>query len=221
MPNFANVLKNEICRLARKEAKKTEKSLKDTVSFLRQTVLSQKKKIAELEKEVSLIMKKSGVSGAVEVSNPEEVEKSRFSPGLISRLRAKLDLSRTEMAALVGVNANSIFLWEKGQTSPRFAAKARLLELRSLGKRELKKRLAAMKIAKGEDSDADTGAKAGPQRAAKKKASATKLKKQKKAKKAAATKAAKSKASAKKSADKGEQQTQPTGQTAPADASAT
>ncbi len=196
MPNFANVLKEEISRLARKEAKRTEKSLRDTVAFLRHSVLSQKKKIASLEKDIAVIMKKSGLSQAVEVSNPDEVEKSRFSPKLIARLRKKLDLSRSDMAALVGVNPNSIFLWEKGQTSPRFAAKARLLELRTLGKRGLKKRLDTLKVSADAASDAESDASS--ETAAKKAAKPKKQKKAKKAVKTAKVKTAKSKAFAKK-----------------------
>jgi len=196
MPNFASVLKDEISRLARKEAKRTEKSLRDSVAFLRQTILSQKKKIASLDKEVALLLRESGLSHSIEIAKPEEVEKSRFSPKLIARLRAKLDLSRSEMAALVGVNPNSIFLWEKGQTSPRFAAKAKLLELRSLGKRELKKRLGGLKVETGATELAEVKKKTAKPKKQKK------VKKAKKVKAAAKPKVARAKPLAKKPVEK-------------------
>ena len=57
-------------------------------------------------------------------------------------LRRRLKLTREEFAALTGVSANTVYLWEKGTTSPRATARAALVQLRGIGVREAKHRLA-------------------------------------------------------------------------------
>jgi len=141
MPNIGTVLKDEISRLAKKEAKSLCGPLAGAVIALKKTVAKQKKEIAALQTALAKQEKHQG-KGAVTLK-PEELEKARLGAKSILRLRTKLHLSRAEMAKLIGVNPNSIFLWETGKVAPRATAKAKILALRKLGKRELKKRLTA------------------------------------------------------------------------------
>ena len=50
-------------------------------------------------------------------------------PSAIRRLRAKLNISRTELAAILGVSFTSVNRWEKGHHQPTVIAKEKLREL--------------------------------------------------------------------------------------------
>ncbi len=141
MPNVASVLKEEIARVSKKESKALFEPLASVVSTLKKTVSDLKKRVASLEAKAERLERKLGGGAGIALPAPEKVGKSRVGAGNIAKLRAKLDLSRAEMAALINVNANSIFLWERGKAKPRAAAKAKIIGLRGLGKRKIKKML--------------------------------------------------------------------------------
>lgn len=50
-------------------------------------------------------------------------------PSAIRRLRAKLNISQTELAAILGVSFTSVNRWEKGHHEPTVIAKEKLKEL--------------------------------------------------------------------------------------------
>ncbi len=50
-------------------------------------------------------------------------------PSAIKRLRAKLNISQTELAAMLGVSFTSVNRWEKGHHEPTVIAKEKLKEL--------------------------------------------------------------------------------------------
>ncbi|OGV56138.1 MAG: hypothetical protein A2X49_14625 [Lentisphaerae bacterium GWF2_52_8] len=145
MPNIAVVLKEEILRLARKEVKTALGSAHETIASLRKANTESKKRIAELEKQLAALVKRVGMDKQPAAPSPESLEGARVSAGSIGRLRKRLHLSRSKMAKLLGVNANSIYLWELGRATPRAQAKAKILQLRSMGKRDIKKAFESMK----------------------------------------------------------------------------
>lgn len=49
-------------------------------------------------------------------------------PSAIRRLRAKLNISQTELAAILGVSFTSVNRWEKGHHQPTVIAKEKLRE---------------------------------------------------------------------------------------------
>ncbi len=141
MPNVASILKQEIARVARKEAKSFFKALPGSLSGLKKTVSEQKRKIAALEAKVAKLEKALAKDSKIALPKPEELEHSRLGAKNVAKLRKKLDLTRAEMAKLIGVNPNSVFLWENGKATPRTAAKAKIIALRGLGKKEIRKML--------------------------------------------------------------------------------
>lgn len=141
MPNVGLVLKEEIARLAKKEARAILAPSSERFSELKSHVSELRRKVAVLEAKLAKIEKKSGSPNGIKLPKPEELEKLRLGPSNIAKLRAKLDLSRGEMASLIDVSQNSIFLWEKGEAKPREAAKAKIVALRGLGKRKIRKLL--------------------------------------------------------------------------------
>ena len=50
-------------------------------------------------------------------------------PSAIRRLRAKLNISQTELAAILGVSFTSVNRWEKGHHQPTVIAKEKLKQL--------------------------------------------------------------------------------------------
>lgn len=50
-------------------------------------------------------------------------------PSAIRRLRAKLNISQTELAAILGVSFTSVNRWEKGHHEPTVIAKEKLKQL--------------------------------------------------------------------------------------------
>ena len=144
MPNFTTFIKEEIQRLARKECKKSVESIKGYLSSIRKIASDNKSNIENIEKELSIAAKGLKIDKPKIPTDTAEIKKSRLSPESIAKLRAKLKLSRNQMAKLLYVSVNTVFLWEKGKISPRLAQKAKIFELKKLGKREVKKRLAEM-----------------------------------------------------------------------------
>jgi len=138
MPNYASVLNDEIARIARKEIKAEVTPLTRRNLELRKKVSNQAKQIAALESKLAKFEKELGIEDIIPVTlSEEEVNKARVSPKYIANVRSKYELSRNDMAFLLDVNANSIYLWETGRANPRTDAKAKIIQLRDMGKRKV------------------------------------------------------------------------------------
>ena len=154
MPNVMSILKQEISRIARKEVHGIMKGVTPSFIALKKANSSYKKRIAQLEAKVAKLEKQLGAKEAIKLPKPEQLEHSRLGSNNIVKLRKKLNITRAEMGKLIGASSNSIFLWENGKANPRAAAKAKIIALRSLGRRELKKLLADLGGKKEEASSA-------------------------------------------------------------------
>jgi DNA-binding transcriptional regulator YiaG len=143
MPNYTAVLNEEIARIARKEVRTAVEPLNAKVMEQKKRISTLNKIIADLEKRVDLLEELLGFEEVLDTSDitEEEVEKSRITPKYFSKLRAKHELSRNDMAFLLDINPNSIYLWESGRATPRKEAKAKLLKLKKMGKKEVKRLL--------------------------------------------------------------------------------
>ena len=138
MPDIKAVLSEEIRRLAKKE-------IRIALTPLVKTVIEQRHTISELKKRIA-VLEKSGVT-AKAVKEPDadparESKKLRLNAAGIVRVRTKLKLTQNEFAKLLGVSLHTVSFWELGKASPRAEAKAAICALRSVGKREIKRRLA-------------------------------------------------------------------------------
>ena len=134
-----SLTKEEVRKLAKKEAKLL-------ISQLQKTVTSLKQRIAELEKMVkgeAKAQEEEKLRAAAERS-AKVVKKPMFHGKKITRLRKRLHLTQAEFAAMLGVNMFSVSHWELGKNIPRSAQQTKILEIRNLSKGELRKRLAAI-----------------------------------------------------------------------------
>ena len=145
MPNLAAVLKAEITRLARRGVRPLYVPIKKDVAALKRALAQQKRLVARLEKDnVRLVADLNSRLAAPPTVTDAEVQHARLSPRLIRSQRTRLGLSRDAFGKLVGVSAGSVLAWESGKSKPRAAAKAALVAIRKLGKREARQRLVVL-----------------------------------------------------------------------------
>lgn len=142
MANLAGVLKDEVSRLARKALKTELDALRKSSSAWRREVAALKRRIAVLERSRAAEGGRSRRDAqADDVVLDEAGAKLRFSIKGLKSLRAKLGLSAEQFGKLVGVSGQSVYLWERGKTTPRRTQLKAIAELRGLGKRKVLERL--------------------------------------------------------------------------------
>jgi DNA-binding transcriptional regulator YiaG len=148
MPNYTAVLNEEIARIARKEVKAAVEPLAARLIEQKKRISALKKTVSELERKVASLEEILGFEDILATSSltEEEIANSRITPKYIANLRAKHELSRNEMAYLLDINPNSIYLWENGRAKPRNEAKAKLLVLKKMGKKEVRALLEELSI---------------------------------------------------------------------------
>ena len=141
MPNVAQVLKEEISRLARKEIRAACDPLRKQVQSLKRTVRSQQDTIATLEKSLSKMVDMtapdSGTSLYAPTEKQEQGSRVRVSPASIRRHRHRLKLSQADLGRLLNVSTNTIVRWEQGSSRPRAQHRVALVRLRDLGIRRV------------------------------------------------------------------------------------
>ena len=155
MSNVAKVLKAEISRISKKEAKSATQAIGKSTTWLRKTVADLKKRLLVLEKDnkrLTATMKKYQAESP-QKPDAEEGKKARFTSRGIRALRKKLRLSQADFGKLVGTTPGAVHLWEKkdGALSLRDKTKAAILSVRGLRAREAREKLAeiAGKLKKG------------------------------------------------------------------------
>jgi len=142
MPNIGAVLKQEIARLSRREIRSQVQATKKASAQYRRHIAALRRQIGTLERQVALLQRRVGDGAAAPPA--EAARKVRFVAKGLKSQRARLGLSAGEYATLVGVSPQSIYNWEHGHTSPRPAQVAVMAQLRALGKREARSRLAQL-----------------------------------------------------------------------------
>ena len=142
MPNVAQVLREEITRLARKEVRTECDPLRKVVRTLRQTVKGQQETIVKLEKALGKMATLSSDTSASLYAPEEEKTRARVTPASIKRHRNRLKLSQAELGTLLDVSTNTIVRWEAGTSKPRVQHRAALIKMRDLGRRDVTKMLA-------------------------------------------------------------------------------
>jgi len=143
MNSFANALKSEIARVARKE-------LKDELLALRKATSSHRSEIAALKREIKALAaqlklaQRGGKSVAPTGDAPavsEPPRRLRFNAESFAAQRAKLGISQAQMAELLEASTLSVSKWESGKVQPRAAQLERIAAVLKLGKREVAARL--------------------------------------------------------------------------------
>jgi DNA-binding transcriptional regulator YiaG len=144
MSNIAKVLKAEIMRISRKEAKGATQGIGKSNTWLRKIVADLKKRIVLLEKENKRLIATMRKFQIVSPQKPdEETNKARLTSKGIRSLRKKLRLSQLDFGRLLGTTAHSVYLWEKKEGALKLRDKTRraLLSIRRLRAEEARTKL--------------------------------------------------------------------------------
>ena len=143
MPNLATALKDEICRLSRKEVRK-ETGVTNRASVQhRRDIAELKRLVGDLSRRVAFLesQEKRRVARPVQDKPSGQV---RFSPRWVKAQRERLGLSAADYGKLVGVSSLTVYNWEGGKSKPREEKLAAIAAVRELGKREALRRLEMM-----------------------------------------------------------------------------
>ena len=143
MSTFANQLKTEIARIAKKEIKQETPSLKKSSAQYRSDIAALKRRVSALESLVGKLSKHS--PQPVKVTDTNDSMPIRFRADGFASLKKKLSITAQEMGSLVGVTAQSILKWEHGKSKPRASQLQAIASVRKMGKRAVTERLEAAK----------------------------------------------------------------------------
>lgn len=148
MPNVAQVLKQEISRLARKEARSLAVPIRREAYALRRTVAALGRQVASIHSVQKDLVKAVArvVPAAVEVK--EAPAGMRITGPGVRSLRDRMRLTQGDFARLVGVSDQAVLLWEKSKGTLRLrnTTKATLAAVRGIGAREARQRLKEMGV---------------------------------------------------------------------------
>jgi DNA-binding transcriptional regulator YiaG len=151
MPKLAEVLRGEIIRISRREARTATAGIREAKVRLTKTVADLKRKIAKLQGENRWLMaaERKRLAQKPQIA-PEITKKARLTSKGIRRLRKRLALSQAELAKLLGTSTQTVHMWEtkKGPLRLRGNTLAAVLSAREMGARDAKRRIAEVETKK-------------------------------------------------------------------------
>ena len=143
MGQMEPVFRSEVVRLAKKELRAACLPVARDVRKLKRAVSQLSRAVKSLSRLGEELTQKQLEEKAKLAAEPAEVETARFSAGLIRKLRKRLGATQAELARLARVSPATVAFWEQGRTRPTEPNKAALVALRKLGRRDVKRLLAA------------------------------------------------------------------------------
>ena len=138
MPNIMSVLKSEITRLVRKEAKQVVAPVKKVSANYRGLIAGLRKQVRALQKEVAAL-KKTAPKAEKSLATAHEPQGRFWISGKgVKTLRKRMGLTQAQFGKLVGVSVPTVVNWEgaQGKVNLRKAAAGKLQGLRGIGKRQ-------------------------------------------------------------------------------------
>jgi DNA-binding transcriptional regulator YiaG len=135
MPNIAQVLKQEIARIARRQSRAEIATLKRAVTRHRSDIAELKRQIAALTRQLAAAGRRSAAT-APQQASPESAALARFSAKGLASHRRRLGLSAADLGRMFGVSGQTIYLWETSRARPRARHMPAIAALRSMGRRQ-------------------------------------------------------------------------------------
>lgn len=154
MPDIANVLKQEIARIARKQVRLEVGSTSKAAAQHRRDIAELKRRVGSIEADIKRLLKVVAANPALKrvrlaSAAPAEVEGDagsfRFQAKGLASNRKRLGLSAADFGALIGVTGATIYSWEAGETHPRPRQLPAIAALRGIGKKQVAARLAELR----------------------------------------------------------------------------
>ncbi|MEP6482851.1 MAG: helix-turn-helix transcriptional regulator [Rudaea sp.] len=133
MPNIANVLREEITRISRRELRKQTATLQRASAQFRRDIAALKREVTQLQREIKQNVRSNRASAP---EKEVDTRSMRFVAKGFRTLRHRLGLSASQMGKLLGVSEQSIYNWETKVSTPRRTHLPAIAKLRGLGKRE-------------------------------------------------------------------------------------
>lgn len=134
MPNIANVLREEIVRISRREIKKQTAVLQRSSAQYRRDIAALKREVVQLQR--ALKQQHRSSQTAAPAAKEIDAGSMRFVAKGFRTLRYRLGLSASQMGKLLGVSEQSVYNWETKVATPRRLHLPAIAHLRSLGKRD-------------------------------------------------------------------------------------
>ena len=141
MSTVLPVLNNHVRKLARREIRSETAVLRRNSAQHRRDIAGLKRALAEALRALRRLQKSGGSAPARVASDSASMEGVRYSARSVRAQRKRLGLSAADYGKLVGVTAQSVYNWERGDATPRGEQLARVAALRAIGKREAMARL--------------------------------------------------------------------------------
>ena len=131
--NVMSVLKAEISRLAKKEAKQVVSPVKKASASYRGLIASLRKQVASLQKEVAMLKRAAPKADKVLASKTEPEGRFWITGKGVKAMRKKTGLTQERFGKLVGVSVPTVVNWEKakGKLNLRKATAGALQALRA------------------------------------------------------------------------------------------
>ena len=145
MANIASVLKAEISRIARKEARAEVESLKKANAQHRSAIAGLRRELASLQKQLKQAQRERIPRAAKEQTTDRQY---RFSATRLAAHRAKLGVSAADYGRLIGMSGATVYLWEQGKARPRPEQVQQLGMLKEMSRKVILERLEQTKVAK-------------------------------------------------------------------------
>lgn len=138
--NVMTVLKSEISRLARKEAKQVVAPIQKASATYRGLIAGLRKQVASLQKEVAMLKRAAPAPEKVLATKTEPEGRFWITGKGVKAMRKKTGLTQEKFGKLVGVSVPTVVNWEKAKGKVEIRRKetmARLQGLKGKGKREV------------------------------------------------------------------------------------
>ena len=143
MSELTKVLRTEISRVAKKEARGLVEPARKSSSAAKRELVALKRRVAGLERALSILRKSArNPSAAFKPVGPARA--IRFTARGVRAQRDRLGMSAEDFGKLLGVSSQAIYNWEHGAARPRTALLDRLAVVRAIGKREARARLRSL-----------------------------------------------------------------------------
>jgi DNA-binding transcriptional regulator YiaG len=151
MPKLAEVLRAEIIRISRREARIATAGIREAKIRLSKTVAELKRKVVKLQGDSKWLIaaEKKRLAQKPQIA-PDASKKARLTSKGIRRLRRRLGLSQMDFAKLLGASAQTVHIWESKEGALRLRGNtlAAVLSARGMGAREVKRRIAEIGMKK-------------------------------------------------------------------------
>ncbi len=134
--SITDALKQEILRLAARQAKAHVAKAQKTAAEYRRQNAELKKVLRQREREIAHFRKQQAPAD----ENP--LMGVRFSAKSVRAQRQRLGISADDYGRLVGVSALTVLHWEQGKSRPRKSQLAALVSVRGISKKQALQRLA-------------------------------------------------------------------------------